>query len=451
MRATQVPVFVVFAVSFFLSCATSVAQQPPATQQPPFGNFERERAVQMLDNIADDVKKHYYDPKFHGVDWNARVKEAKERIEKSTSQNMALSHIAGALIDLNDSHTFFLPPSRPYVLDYGIDFQMIGDKCFVTRVRPGNDAESKGIKPGDEVIDVGGFRPTRDNLWQMEYVLHTLRPQLSLKLNLRDPAGATRQVEAMAKFRDLRRIKDLTASGGGSDIWDLYRAGEDARHLRRARTQEFGDDLMILKFPGFAFNQSEVEEMFSRARKHKALIIDLRENPGGAIETLKYLTGGLFENEVKLADRVSRKDTKPLTEKYRAHNPYTGKLVVLIDSKSASCSEMFARVVQLQKRGTIVGDQSEGKVMESLHYSHAAGMGVMVFYGASITEADVIMTDGRSLENVGVTPDQMMLPTAADMASGRDAVLAHAAEMMGVKMTPEQAGKLFPYEWPKEE
>lgn len=346
MRATLVIVFV--ATLFPFSTSSYAQQQQP--QQPPFGSFERERAQLMLDNVASDVKKHYYDPKFHGLDWDARVREAKEKIDKSTSQNAALSHIAGALSALDDSHTFFLPPSRPYVLDYGLEFQMIGDRCFVTRVRPGSDAEGKGVKAGDEVLDVGGFQPTRDNLWTMDYVLHTLRPQLSLRMNLRDPAGATRQVEAMTKFRELRRIKDLSGSSGGADIWEIYRAGEEARHLQRARTQEFGDDLMILKFPIFAFSQSEIEDLMNRARKHKALIIDLRENGGGSVETLKYLAENVLQNDTKIADRVSRKDTKPLLEKYRPHNPYSGKLVVLVDSRSASASEIFARAVQLEKR-----------------------------------------------------------------------------------------------------
>jgi C-terminal processing protease CtpA/Prc len=166
---------------------------------------------------------------------------------------------------------------------------------------------------------------------------------------------------------------------------------------------------------------------------------------------LKYLAENVLQSDTKIADRVTRKDTKPLLEKYHPHNPYSGKMVVLVDSRSASASEIFARAVQLEKRGTIVGDHSSGSVMESILNGYSTGRGVMVFYGASITEADVIMSDGKSLEHVGVIPDEVLVPTAADMAAGRDPVLAHAAETLGVKVTPEQAGKLFPYEWPKEQ
>jgi len=188
--------------------------------------------------------------------------------------------------------------------------------------------------------------------------------------------------------------------------------------------------------------------LIKRARTHQALILDMRGNPGGAIETLKYLLGGTFEKEVKIGKRTRRKELKPEVAKSRGRSAFTGKIIVLVDSESASASEMFARIVQLEKRGSVIGDRSAGSVMEARHYTHQVGVDIVLFYGTSITESDLIMTDGKSLEHAGVTPDEVVLPSAADLASGRDPVLAYAAGRLGVKLTPEDAGKMFPYEWP---
>jgi C-terminal processing protease CtpA/Prc len=88
--------------------------------------------------------------------------------------------------------------------------------------------------------------------------------------------------------------------------------------------------------------------------------------------------------------------------------------------------------------------------MEAVHHGYQVGSGTVVFFGASITDSDIIMTDGKSLEHVGVTPDMVALPSAADLAAGRDPVLAKAAQDLGAKLSPEQAGKMFPYIWPEE-
>jgi C-terminal processing protease CtpA/Prc len=315
------------------------------------------------------------------------------------------------------------------------------------QVRPKSDAESKGVKRGDEILSINGYQPARDNLWKMNYVFNILRPQPGLRVELRQSDGQVKKVDVMAAMRQTKKVTDLT-SDGGSEIWDLIRGAESAAHLGRARWAEAGGDVAILKFPGFYFDEGEMDSLIKKAKKYKAWIVDLRGNPGGSVETLKCFLGGVFDNEVKVGDRVTRDDSKPMVAKSKRQNSYSGKLVVLVDSKSASASELFARVVQLEKRGIVLGDKTAGAVMESKRYSYKYGTDTVVFYGASITDADLIMTDGKSLEHAGVLPDELLMPTASDLANGRDPVLAHAVELCGSKITLEAAGALFPFEWP---
>jgi hypothetical protein len=47
-------------------------------------------------------------------------------------------------------------------------------------------------------------------------------------------------------------------------------------------------------------------------------------------------------------------------------------------------------------------------------------------------------------------PDERIVPTASDLAAGRDPVMSRALELIGVKKSPEEAGKMFPLEWSKD-
>ena len=85
--------------------------------------------------------------------------------------------------------------------------------------------------------------------------------------------------------------------------------------------------------------------------------------------------------------------------------------------------------------------------MEALEYANTQGIDTKIAYAFSITEADLIMKDGKSLEHIGVTPDEIVLPTAKDLARGWDPVLARAAALAGLNLEPAVAGKLFPVEW----
>lgn len=422
---------------------------PGMAQTAKFTDRQREDAREMLRLIANDVKKYYYDAKFHGFDFDARVREVDEKLKSATSLSQSFALIGYAFDGLNDSHTYFVPPGRTFRHEYGWRLRMVGDRCLVTHVRPKTDAETKGLKPGDEVLAMNGTAPTRSNFETMEYVFNMLAPRPVTQLVVRGADGQQRTLVIEAKRRQLQKLVDL--SGGQADVLiaTFMRENENYDHLRRTICRDNGPELAICKVPEFDLSGDEVHDLITFARKHSALILDLRGNPGGYVSTLDQLVGGFFDHEVKIGDRVGRKEMKPQVAK-PGHPMFSGKLVVLVDSLSASAAELFARIMQLEKRGTVIGDRTPGLVMEAKGHDYTLGVQSVAWYGASITDADIIMSDGKSLERLGVTPDEIVLPSQVDLQDSKDPVIARAAELLGVKLDPGKAGALFPYEWPRE-
>jgi C-terminal processing protease CtpA/Prc len=415
----------------------------PAEAQP-FDKYQRDRGVAMLHDVVDGVRKHYYDPTFHGVDLAASLKSAEQVIQKANSNTEVFAAIASLLYQLNDSHTFFQPPPRATRRQFGYVMSMVGDDCFVTNVRPGADASEK-LTPGDKVVSFQGFTPERANFWFLSYALNALVSTPVVRLGIVQPDGSQKTVDVSAKLHQDKRVLDLTQPG--EDYWRLVRDDENSEHLMRQRFVEFGDALVVWKMPEFDMTDEQIEADLKVAKRHQALILDVRGNPGGLVKTLEYLVGGVMDHDVTIAQRKGRRtDLKPQVGKKHS-SPFQGKLIVLVDSRSASAAELFARTVQLEHRGIVLGDLTSGSVMESRHYPMSQGVDTKIFYAASITDADLIMSDGKSLEHVGVTPDERILPTAADLAAARDPVLSRAAKLAGVELDPAAAGKLFPYEW----
>ena len=408
-------------------------------------SFDIDRGRIMLRTIKEDLKKNYYDSQYRGMDLEARFKQADEKIKTASSLGQIFGIIAQALLDLNDSHTYFVPPARSFRTEYGWQMQMIGDHPLVTAVKPGSDAEAKGLKPGDRVISADGVELTRQNLWIFKYLYNALRPRPGVAVEVIKPDGQPQKLVIAAKIREGKRVVDLTRG----DMFDLIRESENESRLHRHRHIDLDEDVFIWKMPQFDMRRSEVDDFVAKFRKRKGLLLDLRGNGGGYEETLLRLLGNVFDRDVTVGDLKTRKQARPVVAKSRGREIFTGKLVVLIDSSSSSASELFARIIQLEKRGMVIGDVSAGAVMRSRSYDHELGMDTVVFYGVSITEADIVMTDGKSLEGAGVVPDELRLPTAADLAAQRDPVLAYAASLLGVAMSPEKAGSLFPTEWRK--
>lgn len=419
-----------------------VAFPAGAAAQAKMDRIEKERMKAMLKNIKSAVQKDYYDENFHNIDLEARFKLAGEKLDAATTTGQAMGIIAQALMDFNDSHLYFLPPSTNLRVEYGWRMKMIGDKCFVTTVKPGSDAEAKGLKPGDEVVSVEGFRPTRKEMWKMLYYYNILSKRQGLRVTALSPGAAEPRTLDIAS-----KLRSLPQSINASNFFILendFRETRNDKHI----FQKVGG-IVVWRMPSFSFEPTQVDTiMGQRVGNATGLILDLRGNGGGYVKTLERLAEFLFDKDLKIADLKGRKPMDPIVSKTRGKDVFQGKLVVLIDSESGSASEILARLVQLEKRGSVIGDVSAGAVMQARSFDGELGSGVTsVFYGASITNADVIMSDGKSVEHVGVQPDERLIPSAEDLAALRDPVLSKAVELLGGTLAPEAAGKFFLYDW----
>jgi len=391
----------------------------------------------MLSNISSDVHKYYFDAKLHGLDWDALVRETKQNIDKAPDEATAVGEIEALLERLNDSHTSFIPPGNVYTANYGWEFKIIGNRGFVTEVSPGSDAESKGMRPGDELLTINGFAVDRAGVPMLKKALYGFFQSKSVDLELRNPTGKLLHLTVAS---EVKRGPEFETS------WNLNQqriANQKAWDREKAKYKEFGPELMILRVPAFLQTDLDVDALFRRARNHRTLIVDLRGTPGGRIDSVHDYLGDIFDHDVKIGDSVKRDKVAPMIVKGSRRGAFSGDLIVLVDSETASAGEIFARVVQVQERGTILGDHSSGRTMESRLFIHITGGNPVYTYGDSVTVADTVMTDGKSLEHIGVAPDRMSLPSADDLAAGRDPVLAYAAGLAGVTLSAEDAARLF--------
>ena len=160
-----------------------------AHAQQQITSNDREYAEGMLSQVHQVLKKNYYDPSFHGVDIDARYHAYQEQIKSAKTIAAAYRVIEAYLVALDDSHTVFIPPPNSKRVIYGFRLQMIGDKCFITNVRPGTDAAQK-LHPGDQVVALNGYALNRNDLWQLEYYLYRLPPKLTTDFSLRDVSGS---------------------------------------------------------------------------------------------------------------------------------------------------------------------------------------------------------------------------------------------------------------------
>jgi carboxyl-terminal processing protease len=209
----------------------------------------------------------------------------------------------------------------------------------------------------------------------------------------------------------------------------------------KAKQEWLADGVLYWRLTDFFDDPETIRRQGDQLRKARHLVLDLRDNPGGSVGVLLRVAG-LFLPKGSAVVTIKGRGQPSVLGIEDETRPFDGRVIVLVDSRSASSAEILARLLQM-RGATIVGDRTMGAVTGGRLLKHAAGEGdIKVLYATIVTVSDVLMSDGSRLEGAGVQPDTLALPTPDDLEHGLDPVLAKAAALARVSLDAQRAGRL---------
>ena len=393
-------------------------------------NRELMRAIARGEH--DLIKKNFYDPSLKGIDWDKELEEAQKKIDASNTPGEMLAAIYWMVRKMDDSHTSFLPPWQTLEPRFGFQCKPFGDTVRVYRVKEKGPADRAGLKVGDTVLGIEGVVADRKHYFETQFYYRFIQPAGVMVLDL-EREGNRQRLEVPA---DVHTRQAMEVVYDFSKVYDAIREQET---FNAENPFAYGhlNGIGYVKIQNFVGDFAE--KMLWKIKGSPALIVDLRGNLGGEIEDLQRFAGYLEKNETELFSMVGRGKTEKVTAKPRTPSFADVPMAVLVDSESASSSEMLARHLQLSGRAVIIGDKTAGAVAAANIFRQKIGADPAVFYGAMTTTGRVVFPDGKDLEKVGVTPDVVCIPEAADLAANRDPCRDLAVRTLKTKLGPGAA------------
>lgn len=271
--------------------------------------FERGRMEDIMNVVAKDIQKNFYDPSLKGVDWKTITERARQRIRQANYLGDMLVAIASVPYQLNDSHTYFLPPGRSARVDYGFQAEPFGKDILVYKLKKDGPAINAALQLGDKIIGMGGFAANRENFFEMTRYFEFLDPANELTLEIMRGNDAPRIIKIPAKV-------EVRPKGYLMDYNEIQRMIDAQEPIYKHRNYE--GNVGYLKLRAFMLSGGEVDSMVNRVKSSSAVIIDLRGNGGGARETLSSLAGHFTDQPYEMANQVGRDKTEALRSETRA-------------------------------------------------------------------------------------------------------------------------------------
>ncbi|MBO68775.1 MAG: tail-specific protease [Acidiferrobacteraceae bacterium] len=301
----------------------------------------------------------------------------------------------------------------------GAVLQTNGDNTLVYRVLPGGPAGIAGeLQSGDRIVGVaqGSDGKMVDVVgWRLDDVVDLIRGPKGTIVRLKilpqtEPAGGLAHVLQIR--RDTIRLEEQAAR---SAVTTVARLGQSLKiGIITIPTFYIDFDAKAAGDKNYRSTTRDVEQLLLELQSEQidGIVIDLRGNGGGSLTEAVSMTGLFIRSGPVVQIRNSsgkiaiRKDSDPIIT-------YSGPLMIVVDSESASASEIFAAALQDYNRGYIAGQRTFGKGtvqnlidLDQWIKDESAPLGQL-----KITTAQFFRVNGEGTQYRGVIPDFSIPPT----------------------------------------
>jgi carboxyl-terminal processing protease len=365
--------------------------------------------------------------------WTVWQKLSSAYIDKTIldPQKMVYGAITGMVNSLGDPYTLFLPPkdNKDFKDELAGDFEGIGAQLdmkdgniIVLAPLKGTPAEKAGIKPLDYILKVDGIDTTG---WTVAQAVSKIRgPKgTSVKLSILHEK-ATKPVD-LTITRDtitvpsieswVKPVSDIKEISGITQTAALSAKGYKVAYIILSR---FGDTTN----DDWTRTVSDISTQLRTDPSIKGLIFDLRNNPGGYLESAVYIASEFIKSGT-VVSQVNSDATKQDYPVERMGKFLDIPVVVLINKGSASAAEIVAGALRDYKRATIVGETSFGKGSVQTPEDLPGGAGL------HITTGKWLLPKGDSISKKGITPE-FVISLPDNVTATTDAQLEKAVEIL---------------------